>query len=359
MTSLWAAALVLGGLIFIHELGHFFVARWLGVEVKTFSLGFGPRLTGFKRGATDYRLSLVPLGGYVKMLGEAPDEEVAQEKKAVSFSHQKVGRRLAIVAAGPVANFILAVFIFGLILFFYGQPSLLPQVGKVLDGYPAQEAGFKEGDLILALDGQEVKTWEEMAARIAGHGPRPIKVLFKRGEETLTTTLTPILGQASDIFGQTISKPMIGISPSGQTFTRQLGPASALVGGFVQTYQVAKLTWTSIVKLIKRQIPMSTLGGPLFIAQAAGQQAKAGAVNLLFFMGLLSVNLALLNILPIPVLDGGHLLFFSIEAVFRRPVSLRIRERAQQAGLVFILFLFATLFYNDIVRLITGPLSPQ
>ncbi len=359
MTSLWAAALVLGGCVFIHELGHFIAARLCGVEVKAFSLGFGPRLAGFKRGPTDYRLSLVPLGGYVKMEGESLDEETPPEKEAVSFAHQKVGRRLIIVAAGPVMNFVMAVVIFGIVLFFYGQPTLIPHVGQVLKGFPAEAAGIKTGDLIVGLNDREVKTWEEMAGFISSNGSRPVKVTVKREKKLLDLTMIPKMGESSDIFGETINKPMIGISPSGQTIVQSLGPGRALVGGFVQTWSVAKLTWETIVRLIQRRIPFSTLGGPIFIAQAAGQQAKSGWVNLFFFMGLLSVNLGILNILPIPVLDGGHLLFFSIEAAFRRPVSLRIRERAQQAGLVFLLVFFGFVFYNDILRLVAGPLGAQ
>ena len=359
MTSLWAAALVLGGCVFVHELGHFIAARLAGVEVKIFSLGFGPRLAGFRRGPTDYRLSLVPLGGYVKMTGESLDEETPPEKEAVSFAHQKVGRRLAIVAAGPAMNFVMAVVIFGVVLFFYGQPTLLPHVGQVLKGYPAEAAGIQADDLIVALDEKPVATWEEMAEYIGAGKGQPIKVRVKRNQKLLDLTMIPKMGESSDIFGEAVSKPMIGISPSGQTVILALGPGQALVGGFAQTWSVTKLTWETIVRLVQRRIPLSSVGGPIFIAQAAGQQAKSGWVNLFFFMGLLSVNLGLLNILPIPVLDGGHLLFFSIEALIRRPVSIKIRERAQQAGLVLLLVFFGFVFYNDVLRLIAGPMGAQ
>jgi regulator of sigma E protease len=263
------------------------------------------------------------------------------------------------VAAGPVMNFVMAVVIFGVVLFFYGQPTLIPHVGQVLDGYPAQAAGIKTGDLIVGLNGKEVATWEEMADFIASNGDKPVKVTVQRENELADLTMVPRMGESSDIFGETISKPMIGISPSGKTIILALGPGQALVGGFVQTWSVTKLTWETIVRLVQRRIPFSTLGGPIFIAQAAGQQAKSGWVNLFFFMGLLSVNLGILNILPIPVLDGGHLLFFGIEAVIRRPVSIKIRERAQQAGLVFLLVFFGFVFYNDILRLVAGPMGAQ
>ena len=358
MTSLWAAALVLGGCVFVHELGHFIAARLCGVEVKAFSLGFGPRLAGIQ--TRTHGLPAVPdPPGRLCQNGGASlwTRRRPPEKEAVSFAHQKVGRRLIIVGAGPVMNFVMAVVIFGIVLFFYGQPTLIPHVGQVLKGFPAEAAGIKTGDLIVGLNDREVKTWEEMAGFISSNGSRPVKVTVKREKKLLDLTMIPKMGESSDIFGETINKPMIGISPSGQTIVQSLGPGRALVGGFVQTWSVAKLTWETIVRLIQRRIPFSTLGGPIFIAQAAGQQAKSGWVNLFFFMGLLSVNLGILNILPIPVLDGGHLLFFSIEAAFRRPVSLRIRERAQQAGLVFLLVFFGFVFYNDILRLVAGPLG--
>ena len=359
MTSIWAAAIVLGGCVLFHELGHFIVARLAGVEVTTFSVGFGPRLFGIKRGPTDYRLSLIPLGGYVRMLGEHPDEELDPAKKPFSFSHKPVGRRLAIVAAGPISNLILAVLIFSVILLLYGQPTLLPEVGKVLDGYPAQAAGIEDGDIITALDGRRVETWDEMADLIKANPGRPMRITVTREGRTQELTMVPKMGESSDLFGEAINKPMIGISPSGRTKIVELDLTSALLGGFVQTWEVTRLTAETVVRLVQARIPFSTLGGPIFIAQAAGRQAKAGLVNLFFLMGLLSVNLAILNILPVPVLDGGHLLFFGIEAVFRRPVSVKTRERAQQVGLVLILIFFSVVFYNDIIRLITSFGGPQ
>lgn len=357
MTSLWAALVVLGVLIFVHELGHFIAARLCGVTVTAFSLGFGPRLLHYRRGETDYRLSLVPLGGYCKMLGEDPgedDQAAAEYPGGVTFASQNVWRRLFIVIMGPASNFILAMIIFSLILMTWGVPVLSPQVGKLLSGYPAAEAGLKEGDMVLAVGRTEVKTWEEMADAIRANGIRPLELTVRRDGEVRGITITPAVGESQDLFGKTIKKPMIGISPSGQTFTKRLGFFGALIGGVEQTWDIARLTWLTIVKLVQREIPVSSVGGPLFIAQAAGDQARAGAVNLLFFMGLISVNLGILNILPIPVLDGGHIFFFLIEAVTRRPVSDKIRLRAQQAGIVFLLLFMAVVFYNDIVRIFTG-----
>ena len=354
MTTLWATVIVLGGLIFAHELGHFIVARLCKVEVRRFSLGFGPRLAGFRRGPTDYRLSAVPLGGYVKMVGESLDEDIPADKIPVSYSHKPPSRRILIAGAGPVANLVLAVIVFACLHMVYGQPLLLPQVGQVLEGYPAAEAGLKAGDLVLSVAGQPVASWDEMAETIRAHGTGPLALTVERDGRAMDLTLPVKIGLAHDIFGQEIQKPMIGISPSGHYFTRQMGPLESVGAGVSQTYQVARLTVLTVVKLIQRQIPMSSVGGPIFIAQAAGQTAKAGAASLIFFIGLLSVNLAILNLLPIPVLDGGHLVFYGIEAIKGRPVSLRSRIRAQQVGLLFLLLFFAVIFYNDIARILTG-----
>jgi len=351
MTSVWAAIVVLGGLIFAHELGHFILARLCGVEVQKFSLGFGPRLFGFQRGPTEYRVSVVPLGGYVKMVGEGVDEEVPPEKIPVSFSHKPVSNRLMIVAAGPVANFVLAFIVFTMILFFYGSPVLLPRVGEVLKDYPAEAAGLLKGDTILAIDGEPVETWTDMAGKIRRQGSAPIELTVERGRQVLNLVMTPVMGQAQDVFGQPVSKPMVGISPSGQSFTRRVSFIGAIKGGAAQTWHVARLTVVSVGKIIQRQIPVSTIGGPIFIAQLAGEQAKEGAVNLFFFIALLSVNLGLINFLPIPALDGGHIIFFSIEAIFRRPVSLSIRERTTQVGLALILLLMGVVMFNDVARI--------
>lgn len=360
MTNVWAALVVLGVLIFVHELGHFVAARICGVTVTAFSLGFGPRLLHYKKGDTDYRLSIIPLGGYCKMLGEVPGEDADEEGEAagienpVSFAEQSVWRRLFIVAAGPVSNFILAAIIFALILMSWGTPVLSPQVGELLEGYPAAASGLKSGDLVTEVNGQAVTTWKQMAKAIQNNGLEPLHLTIRRDDALTRITITPAVGESKDIFGQQVKKPMIGISASGQSFTRRLGFFGALVGGVEQTWEIAELTYMTIVKLIQRQIPVSSVGGPLFIAKAAGDQARAGLVNLLFFMGLISVNLGILNILPIPVLDGGHLLFFLIEAVIRRPVSEKIRLRAQQVGMVFLMLFMAVVFYHDIIRLLGG-----
>jgi regulator of sigma E protease len=260
MTSILSALVVLGILIFIHELGHFLTARACGVGVKVFSLGFGKKIFGFVKGNTEYKISLIPLGGYVRMVGEGPEDEVDISEKNLSFSEKPVWQRLLIVGSGPGANFLLAVFIYALILMTWGLPVLMPGIGQVLKGYPAEIAGLKKGDLILEVKEQEVKTWDQMADIIKSHGNNPLPLKIRRDDQILNLTLTPSTGKAKNIYGQDITKPMIGISPSGQTFSRKLGFFESITGGIAQTWEVAELTFMTVIKLIKREVPLSSIG---------------------------------------------------------------------------------------------------
>jgi len=350
-TSIIAFIIVLGILIFAHELGHFLVARLFGVGVEKFSLGFGPRLFGRTVGRTDYRISAIPFGGYVKMVGEEPDAEIDPEDIPYSFTHKHVFKRILIVAAGPFFNVLLAAVLFYGIFQFTGMFVLKPAIGNIQENSPAAQSGLKSGDLVTAIDGIAVESWEEMAALISKSGGRSLTVTFLRDEMARDLRLTPEQVVTKNLFGEDENRYVIGITASGESFTRSLNPIEALGASISQTYRVAELTVVSIAKLIQGSLSAKTLGGPIMIAEIAGQQAREGAVNLLFFMGLISINLAILNILPIPVLDGGHLLFFFIEAVRGRPVSLRVREIAQQAGLAVLLALMIFVFYNDITRI--------
>ncbi len=349
-TSIFAFIVVLGVLIFFHELGHFLVARLFRVGVEKFSLGFGPRIIGKKIGITDYRISAVPLGGYVKMVGEEPNAEIDPADKHLSFTHKHVLKRILIVAAGPIFNILLAVFIFYGIFQLSGMDILKPTIGKVQEGMPAQKMGLMKGDEILAVNGVAVESWEEMAGIITGSQGNPIELMVRREEITRIVTITPVLDNIPNIFGEDTRRHVIGIRPLGDFYHKDLNPFQALSESFVQTYDIAALTIISIVKLIKGTLPIKTLGGPIMIAELAGQQAKLGVSNLVFFIALISINLAILNFLPIPVLDGGHLLFFFIELVMRRPLSVRVREIAQQAGLFILILLMILVFYNDITR---------
>ncbi|UCH23458.1 MAG: RIP metalloprotease RseP [Deltaproteobacteria bacterium] len=349
-TSVFAFIIVLGVLIFFHELGHFLVARLFGVGVEKFSLGFGPRIIGKRIGITDYRISAVPLGGYVKMVGEEPNARIDPADRPLSFTHKHVLKRILIVAAGPIFNILLAVIIFYGIFQMSGIDILKPTVGKVQAGMPAQKMGLMKGDEIVAINGVAVESWEEMAGIIAASKGDPLELSVHREGLTKIVNITPMLDTIPNIFGEDTRRYVIGIRPLGDFYHKELNPFQALSESFIRTYDIAALTIISIVKLIRGTLSIKTLGGPIMIAELAGQQAKLGVSNLVFFIALISINLAILNFLPIPVLDGGHLLFFFIELVMRRPLSVRVREIAQQAGLFVLILLMILVFYNDITR---------
>jgi regulator of sigma E protease len=349
--SLFAFLIVLGILIFFHEFGHFLIARLFRVGVEKFSLGFGPRLLGKKVGITDYRLSLVPLGGYVKMVGEEPDEDLDPHLIPFSFTHKHVLKRILIVFAGPFFNILLAVLIFWVISFVSGVLILKSSIGSVKENSPAQIAGFKKGDLVTAVDGVAVDTWEAMAERITHSGGKPLEITVERPEGSLVLRAIPELITSKNLLGENIKRYVIGIGTAGETYSRKLGFFQAAEESLRQTYGIVELMVMIVTKLITGDISIDTVGGPIMIAQMAGDQAKAGVSSLFQFIAVISVNLAVINLLPIPVLDGGHLLFFVIEAIIGRPVNIKVREISQQVGMVILIMLMILVFYNDITRL--------
>ena len=349
--NILAFIIVLGVLIFFHELGHFLMARLFGVGVEKFSLGFGPRLIGKKIGITDYRLSAIPLGGYVKMVGEEPDAQVDRADLHLSFTHKHVFKRICIVAAGPVFNLLLAVLIFFGIFLISGTFILKPSIGTVKDGSPAYIAGLKAGDLIVEIDNTPIGAWDDMTRIINDSNGQKLSVVVRRDAGDFTLVVTPEQSVTQNIFGEDIKRYMIGITFSGETYPKPLNPLQALGESLVQTYRVVELMVVIISKLITADISTDTIGGPLMIAKMAGDQAKAGIDHLIWFIALISINLAIINLLPIPVLDGGHLLFFILEAIKRKPVSIKVREVAQQIGLFILLLLIILVFYNDISKL--------
>jgi regulator of sigma E protease len=352
MIYIVALAFVLGILIFVHELGHFLVAKIAGVKVLKFSLGFGPKLIGKKIGDTEYMISAFPLGGYVKLLGDNPQEKVAKGDEKKAFLLQPVRKRMAIVAAGPLANLLLAVCFFTL-LFSVGIPQAPPIVGTVVDGFPAQKAGVQPGDTILKVEDEEMTQWVDLPGAISKSKGEEIQLTIKRGEETIIMRVTPRAIIGKNLFGEEVQTYQIGIGAS-DTFIIKREPVYKAVGmGFAQTWFVIKLTAVSVAKVIQRVVPAKkAFGGPILIAQLAGQQAQEGFLNLLFFTAVLSINLCLINLFPIPILDGGHLLFMTIEAIIGRPLSIKKLEVAQQVGLIILILLMAFIFYNDIMRLL-------
>ena len=357
MLTILSAIVVLGLLVFVHELGHFLVAKRAGVAVTTFSLGFGPLVFGIKRGGTDYRLSAIPLGGFVRMVGEHPGEEVAPEDIPRSFSHKPVGWRLAIVAAGPVSNVLFALVTYFLLLLVWGLPSLTTEVGDVVAGQPAALAGVAKGDKVLAIAGQPVEHWGDMVGLIQAAQGRPVEVLLERNRRQVTVSLTPQPVEVKNIFGEPATVYRVGIVSSGKSVVLDVGPGQAARLALERTYAAGELIVLSVVKMFERKVSVDSLGGPIMIAQVAGEAARQGLAPLLDLAAMLSVNLAILNLLPIPALDGGHLFFFTWEALTRRPVRLAVREKAQQVGMALLLLLMVLIFYNDIARIVTG--APQ
>ena len=360
MEAIWAFSrtlisfvVSLGILIFIHEFGHFLVAKIFRVKVERFSLGFGPRLLGKKVGDTDYRISAFPLGGYVKMLGESTDDEIPEELEPVSFSHQPLRRRMAIVAAGPVSNLLLAVILYALIFGLFGLTKTTTHIGSVTPDSPAAAAGLQAGDKVLEIESTPVQEWSELSQLIQRSGGKPIELKVQRGDASFTVMLTPEIKETQTILGEKVSRPLIGIVASNNVIVEKINPLEAGYYAVSHTISMIELTFVVLGKLIVGAISPKTLAGPIGIAQMSGEVAKAGPLAFLSFLALLSINLGILNLLPIPILDGGHLLFFSIEGIMGRPLSIKKRELAQQVGLFLLIVLMVFVFYNDIYRLVS------
>jgi regulator of sigma E protease len=350
--SVLSAVVGLGILIVIHELGHFLVAKKSGVGVLTFSIGFGPKILRRKVGETEYALSAVPFGGYVKMVGEDPAEEVSPAEREKAFSHQPLWKRAAIVAAGPVSNLLLAFFIFACVMVFSGVRTATTTIADVVPNNPAAQAGMQKGDRITAINGRSVEGWTDFARRIKDSDGGPLHITLVRDNQTVEVTVNPVKKEERDAFGDKREVWFIGIQP--QDSVTKVTPVAAIGQAFVQTRDLSLFTLVALYKMVKGDISPKTLGGPLLIAQVAGQQAREGVVTFFLFVALLSINLGVLNLLPIPVLDGGHLFFFLIEAVLGRPVGEKQRERAQQVGVVLLILVMAYAFYNDIARFFEG-----
>jgi len=348
--NILSVIILLGILIFVHELGHFLVAKWFGVGVLKFSLGFGPRLIGRKVGDTEYLISMIPLGGYVKLLGESESSDLSPEDEKRSFQNQPVFKRMGIVFAGPLFNFLFAVVAFTLI-YSVGVPAHTSRIGAVLENTPAYTAGLRSGDIVSAIDGKEISKWAELADMIYESGGRELVVTVDRTGAVLHFNIVPEKTTGQNIFGEEVESYKIGVSASEETVIERVNPFRAFAQGMSQTWWFTKLTGLTVVKIIQKVVSPKTLGGPILIAQMSGQYAKQGFIPFLFFMAILSINLGVLNLLPIPVLDGGHLLFYGIEAVTGREVNLKWREMAQQLGFFILILLMIFVFYNDIVRI--------
>ena len=355
---------VLTIVVFFHELGHFLVARWAGVKVLAFSLGFGPELAGFNdRHGTRWKISAVPLGGYVKFFGDdteasTPSADVlanmTEEERAGSFHHKKVGPRAAIVAAGPIANFLLAILIFTCLYTFFGKPSTTARVDKIEVGSAAEAAGFQVGDVVLSIDGSRVDSFTDMQRIVGTNAGDRLTFTVKRGDGTVTLHGTPELREVKDPFGNVHRIGVLGITRqtgTGDVLTERVDPATALWLGVKETWFVVDRTLAYIGGVFIGREAADQVGGPLRIAQISGQVATIGLAALIHLAAVLSISIGLLNLFPVPLLDGGHLLFYAVEAVRGRPLSERAQEMGFRIGLGLVLMLMVFATYNDILHL--------
>ena len=344
---------VLGVLIFFHELGHFLVAKYFKVKVLKFSLGFGPKLVGKEIGETEYLISAFPLGGFVKMLGEGEDEEVlTPEDEKRAFNNQHVLKRIAIVAAGPFFNLILALLIFCTCFMFSGNQILIPEVGQVNAGSPAGRAGFLKGDVIISIGEKQVNSWLQIKEAIQHSSRMPLEITVNREGGNLTMTVIPEESVVKNIFGENEKVSLIGIVASGRFKQISLSPLEGIKAGFWKTWEIIWLTCLTIVKLFQGIIPVKTLGGPILIGQMTGELAQQNFTYLFPFMAVISINLGILNLLPVPILDGGFIFFLIIELISGKPLSLKKREIAQKVGLFILISLMVIVMFNDVSRLL-------
>lgn len=355
MITLLAFIVVVGVLIFVHELGHFLLARLLGVRVEVFSLGFGPKIFGFMKGDTEYRISAIPLGGYVKLYGEHPETVASVVDREKAFAFKKPWQKALIVLGGPGFNFLFAIFAFWIYFSLSGAVYLKPVVGKVLPGSPAEAVGLKPGDEILAINGKKIETFDKLYFYLRSKEDlTEVELTFKRGNEVFTIKVKPAYQEGTNIFGKKTKVPVLGIVPSGEVVKKQYNPISAMFAALEKFSELTSLTLLAMIKLFTGELPLSTLGGPLTIGKFAGDAAKVGIFSLIAFMAMLSINLGIINLVPFPMLDGGHLVIFAVEAIKGEPLSLRTQELIFKVGLVFIILLTIIVFYNDIVRFISG-----
>jgi len=352
--------IILTVVVFVHELGHYLIARRNGVKVDVFSIGFGPELFGWNdRSGTRWRISALPLGGYVRMFGDsdeasagAAERELTDDEKAVSFRHKRVGQRAAIVFAGPAANFIFAILALTAMFMALGQPVAEPVIGDVQPGSAAAEAGLKPGDRFVAIDGTAVDRFQDIQRVVRLNLGHRLTLTVERGGERLTIVAQPRVIERKGVFGDMEKVPVLGvIADPARTRVVRHGPVSALVASLRETEDMVSSTFVGIGQMIAGTRAADELGGPIRIAKGAGEAAKMGLSSVIFYTILLSLNLGLINLFPIPVLDGGHLFFYGVEALLGRPLGEKAQEYGFRIGLFLVLALMVFATRNDIVSL--------
>lgn len=352
---------VLTPLVFVHEWGHYWVARRNGVRVEVFSVGFGKELFGINdKSGTRWKFSLIPFGGYVKMFGQSdlgPDEDgtpLTPEEKAVSFSHKRLGQKAAIVAAGPIANILFAILIMSISFATVGQAFTPARISEVIPDSAAEAAGVQPGDLFIEIAGRKIERFEEVRHIVQLHPGIPITIVVERDGQEVTLQATPKVEVVTDALGDKQRIGLLGVRRTLEESDRQFrrhNPAEAVWQSLRETGRLTSLTVTAIGQMFSGERSAKELGGPVRIAQMSGSAANSSIFQLILFAAFLSINLGLINLLPIPLLDGGHLLFYAYEVVFRRPPHPWILDFGLKIGLVLVLSLMLFATYNDLARL--------
>ncbi len=354
---------VLTLVVFFHELGHFLVARWTGVAVKTFSIGFGPELIGFNdRKGTRWKISAIPLGGYVRFVGDeneasVPDRDALQQmdpaERERSFAGKGVAARAAIVAAGPLANFVLAIIIFTAIFSIYGREVMTPRVDLVLPGSPAAEAGFQPGDVVESIDGSKISSFADLQRVVSLSGDTTLSVVVRRGDQDVTLSVRPKLTE-TEVFGRKQRMALLGVSrsPTGVgVVTEHYSVPQAAWVATEETASITGHTLSYLFSVIVGREPADQIGGPIQVATVSAEVATLGIAALINLAAILSISIGLINLFPIPMLDGGHLLFFAVEAVRGKPLSERVQEIGFRVGFAVVLMLMIFATWNDIIHL--------
>lgn len=367
ISLLWTYVLpflvILTVVVFVHEFGHFWVARRCGVKVEVFSVGFGRELFGrTDRNGTRWRVSAIPLGGYVKFFGDADaasatgtGEAMSEEDRRQAFPHKNVAQRAAIVFAGPAANFVFAILVFAAVFMTVGQFQTPAIIGGVQAGSAAEQAGLREGDQIVRMAGKSVTRFEDIQSIVPIYGTGPMEIVFLRDGVEQTVTARPQVREVENVFGKTQNTPVLGVQvdrTAGEVV--RYGPVAALGEAVSHTWHVVTGTIAAVGQMITGARGTEDLGGPIGIAQASGQMAQLGIISVVMFTALLSVNLGLINLFPIPLLDGGHLLFYGVEALRGKPLGERAQEVGLRLGLVFVIGLMIFATFNDILRFVQG-----
>lgn len=350
-------ALVIGILVFVHEYGHYGMARLFGIKVETFAVGFGPEIFGWTdKNGTRWKLGSIPMGGYAKFAGDAngasqPDptlqDRVPEADRADLFHFRPLWQRAMVVAAGPAINFAFAILVFAAFFMTYGHQITPPVIGGVQPGSPAAEAGLKPGDRFVSLDGKSVERFEDVTRTIAINPGTEIQVAVDRGGQAIDMEITPKVVTGTDRFGNEFSRGMLGVASSKGEVVRH-GPVQALRWALVETWDTVRMMWDTILQVITGSRNVEDLGGPVKIAQFSGQSASLGLPALISFIALISINLGFINLLPIPMLDGGHLFLYALEGVRRRPLNPKVQEWAFMSGFALLMSLMIFLTWNDL-----------